>query len=325
MLFKKKTRIVNKPKNLNLEVTNFCNLACPMCARTTSMSRATKHMDLELFKKIIDDVVAWEGGGPHVKMHQFGEAFMHPKFFEMIDYVTNSGVRCSFSSNGTLLNEKNIEKILSVKSKVRMMLSLDAATEKTYNFVRSQPSGKSYPFEKVMNNVELLLRKHQEMKSKLRITLTIVDMPIKGNEIELFRERWGKYVDGKKVKIHVAKFTAFGGAVDDVKQFGIGDDHPSTRKKTYPRKACGAVEREMTIQSDGHSVACCYDVNGEIKLGNARDKSLRDIWYDAQYNDLRSKHRNLDFKTIPLCDGCTLTYKLPTEENSALLDVDAKA
>ena len=43
------------PTHLMIEPTNHCNLRCALCPLTSGMSRPRGHMDLSLFKKIIDE------------------------------------------------------------------------------------------------------------------------------------------------------------------------------------------------------------------------------------------------------------------------------
>ena len=43
------------PKTINIELTNMCNLRCPVCPTHFAMTRERGFMDFELFKSIIDE------------------------------------------------------------------------------------------------------------------------------------------------------------------------------------------------------------------------------------------------------------------------------
>ena len=58
------------PTHLQVEPTNLCNLKCPLCPVTEGLKRPKGHMDLDLFKKFIDEVgdyafliILWDWGG----------------------------------------------------------------------------------------------------------------------------------------------------------------------------------------------------------------------------------------------------------------------
>jgi len=70
-----KTILSSIPKVLNLEVTNFCNLNCPICV--VKNTREQGFLDISLLKKIIEenktilkDQFIW--------LHFNGEPLLHP-------------------------------------------------------------------------------------------------------------------------------------------------------------------------------------------------------------------------------------------------------
>ena len=51
-----RTQLSGKPVHLKLELTNYCNLSCPMCPHQ-SMQRPVGYMSPTLFRRIIDQAV----------------------------------------------------------------------------------------------------------------------------------------------------------------------------------------------------------------------------------------------------------------------------
>ena len=43
-----------KPHVFNVETTNYCNMTCVMCPRTTLMTRKNEWIDNEVFEKVLD-------------------------------------------------------------------------------------------------------------------------------------------------------------------------------------------------------------------------------------------------------------------------------
>ena len=66
-----------------IEVTDSCNLRCPVCYARSGPER-TQHRSLALIEKMLDAVVRNEGH-PDVVQISGGEPTLHPEFFEIIE------------------------------------------------------------------------------------------------------------------------------------------------------------------------------------------------------------------------------------------------
>ena len=93
-----------------VEITDVCNLDCPVCFADSGMSRETnlphlsyKHKSLETVKAMLDTVVASEGE-PDVVQLSGGEPSMHPQLFEILDYIQTLPIRhVMINTNGIRL------------------------------------------------------------------------------------------------------------------------------------------------------------------------------------------------------------------------------
>ncbi|WP_131667730.1 radical SAM protein [Psychrobacter pygoscelis] len=93
-----------------VEITDVCNLDCPVCFADSGMSRETnlphlsyKHKPLETVKAMLDTVVASEGE-PDVVQLSGGEPTMHPQLFEILDYIQTLPIRhVMINTNGIRL------------------------------------------------------------------------------------------------------------------------------------------------------------------------------------------------------------------------------
>src|SRR5437773_5901443 len=71
---------LGKPQIFEIETTNACPYTCIMCPRTYAMTRPIGHMDLGLFRSIIDQVKpAWQMEStrrpPLIRLLHYGEPF----------------------------------------------------------------------------------------------------------------------------------------------------------------------------------------------------------------------------------------------------------
>ncbi len=287
------------PPVLNIEVTNECNLECPMCARTTSMSRPVQHMTEEMYRKTVDQ--ASEGGVETIWLHMFGESLLHPKIYDYIRYAADKpGIRrVALSTNVTTLTEKNSRRILD-SGLHHLILSVDAHSEDVYEVVRG------FNFERVMSNARKFLDLHRDSETEMSVEVSIINMGIKRGEIADFKADWAEY-ESDRVQVLVKQLINFGGLVN-TEEFS-GDDGVDTAVPHGNRRVpCRKLWKSLTIMSNAEVVACCYDVDGSMTYGNLKDKSLAEIWDGAAIASLREKHLKLDFKSLPLCNGCDATF-----------------
>ena len=85
------------PTILQLEPTSECNLRCKICPSGTGMDRPSGHMDLNVFKKIIDEI------GQYLFLILFwdwGEPFLNPEAYAMIEVAHQRGIKIMSSTNG---------------------------------------------------------------------------------------------------------------------------------------------------------------------------------------------------------------------------------
>lgn len=95
-----KGRIVlsSLPKILNLEVTNFCNLNCPMCVAKNT--REQGFLQLDLLRKIIKENQE-TFKNQFIWLHFNGEPLLHPKISEIIKLLKQNKIRTRLSTNAT--------------------------------------------------------------------------------------------------------------------------------------------------------------------------------------------------------------------------------
>src|SRR6476619_8029501 len=96
-------RAPTMPEIVQIESTNICNAKCVFCPRD-EMHRRQGVMSLELFKKIVDECA--ELGITHVRVHNYGEAFLDRHLTEKVRYAKQKGIReVGMISNGSLITE----------------------------------------------------------------------------------------------------------------------------------------------------------------------------------------------------------------------------
>ncbi len=85
-------------------VTPACNLACAHCYASASsgQNRRDAVLDGAQARSVIDDLAAWK---VPVLLFSGGEPFCRPDIRELAEYSKSKGLRVTFSTNGTLIDD----------------------------------------------------------------------------------------------------------------------------------------------------------------------------------------------------------------------------
>ncbi|HLL15792.1 MAG TPA: radical SAM protein [Pyrinomonadaceae bacterium] len=153
-----------------IEVTDYCNLECPVCIVNNQYSN---HMSLGDFQEIIDLLVRHEGVLDTVTLSG-GEPTSHPQFWELIDIATRPEVgRVSVVTNGIRI-ARSKEFCARLKEKnVYVILQFDGFTDDV---------------QKAIRGVDLMETKHRALEhlGEFNISTQIAFVPARGvNEHQL--------------------------------------------------------------------------------------------------------------------------------------------
>lgn len=86
-----------------IELTNFCDMACSYCPHS-AMTRPKGHMSAEVLDKCITH--SKNIGKERMILHHFGESLLHPLLEERLRQVKEANLTIQFSTNGTVLDKK---------------------------------------------------------------------------------------------------------------------------------------------------------------------------------------------------------------------------
>jgi len=114
-LYPKMNRVSGFPLHVDIETTAKCNLSCPMCpSRHVSKVRYKEygHMDMGLFKRIVDECV--RNKVYSIRLSWRGEVLVNPRLSECVYYakVVKRIPSVSFLTNGSLLRGEIAEKLI---------------------------------------------------------------------------------------------------------------------------------------------------------------------------------------------------------------------
>ena len=121
------------PLYIAWQVTNECNLACLHCIEESGPGKAfhDELSDEQVFQ-VLEQAMDLEV--PYLSFSG-GEPMVHPRFFDMVEYVCGRNGQLKIETNGAYLSPENCERLkrLGVKA---VQVSLDGASRETFNRMR---------------------------------------------------------------------------------------------------------------------------------------------------------------------------------------------
>lgn len=294
------------PYMLQIEPTNMCNLKCPVCpAGTDRLERERRHMQLDEFKSLIDDMqdhllflILWE----------WGEPFMHPQLPEMIKYAAERDIKTLTSTNAHFLHNDDYLKRILTSGLSTLIIAIDSLEQDLYEIYRKK--GK---LSNAVEGLRKVVQLKKALRSKTRINLRMVIMKQNEHELEHMR-RFAKEVG---VDVFTVKTVNPSCGVDAEDEQLVPTDLKYRRyvynDGTYERKRMDVHCRKMwfmcNISANGDVIPCGYDYTSELQVGNIFTSPLSHIWNSPEAQDLRGR-LYYEKESIPKCKECGVNYAL---------------
>lgn len=300
------------PEIYQIEMTNRCNLKCPMCLRTTDMVRDDDVLDpklLELMHERGDF-----GGSYYVELQMAGEPTLHPKLADVIAYLKGTvGVMVGLSTHGLLIGKK--ASVLPALMELNdLTISVDSVDPEVYAKMR-------YPAKlpQLLAALEVLFaevaRRKEAEEPVPFIELQLVATPLVegsgdvGALQALMAERgWDEHA---AVRVTNDSFVEMQG-----------------RGKVEKRSAdiCLNPFSSVSIAHNGDVVSCCYIFDpkrDEINYyGNLYDHSLGEIWASERVQEMRRSH--IEGRQQDQCASCYLYSPMAIHQNIVARSVQSQ-
>jgi radical SAM protein with 4Fe4S-binding SPASM domain len=293
------------PCVLQIEPTNHCNLACPLCpAGRNELRRPRRHMALDEFRGLIDETqdylmlaVLWN----------WGEPFLNPALPEMIAYASERGIRTATSTNAQYLRDDGyLERVLT-SGLSTLIIAIDSLDEEAYRAFRRRGS-----LERAVEGLEKVVALKRRLRSSTLLNLRMVVTRHNEAEVDTVAELGRRSgVDCFTVKTVNPSCGSY--ASDDelvpldprLRRFLYRD---GTWERLRSEKSCERVWMMANVLADGSVVPCCYDFDGSMAVGNAFGTPFRKIWASREYAELR---RRVLFEkdSLPHCRECHTSFK----------------
>lgn len=276
------------PSQVLVDLCQVCNYECIHCPQSQfkhSSVFSGAYLDFELNKKLVDEVKSYgKDMTQQIRYAAAGEPLLHPKWLELIEYaVKNSGTMVTLTTNGSLLNDESIDKLLDIGLGL-IDFSLDAFNDDTYAEIRRNGN-----LEVVRNNVLEMLKKKKEKKSKTKIIVSFVEQEKNAAE----RDEFKKYWEEQGVDFVVLRKCHSAGGF-----FYKNNGNVNIQPCVYPWE-------RIQLDANGKLSFCPASWLGKTELEcDYKNTTIRDIWNGPEYKQLRKEHLENKFEKYTVCAEC---------------------
>jgi len=277
------------PTTVVLELVNRCDLECVMCYQGFRNHAEKFTVDEDMLDKIFND---FKKNKLSALMLTASEPLLYKHFDKVLKRAEEAEIMDVFIfTNGNLLNEKNSKLILN-SCVTRLFVSIDAATEDTYNKIRVPVSKRLLEksrLEKLENNVKNFVKIKKDLNKKLPLTrVSLVALKENSHEIDLFKKKWHNIVDSVEIQRETS-----------IEVYDKIKNYRGPKLKNYN---CNKPWGDMAIYSNGLVGPCCNLVGRKTPIGNVKDSSIEKIWNGPKMTKLREGFKNNNPNEI--CKSC---------------------
>lgn len=323
------------PRELQVEVTGACNLACTMCLvrYRPKIGRRSGAMCFHTFREIVDALPELD----KLTLQGLGEPLLAPDLLQMVEYAAARGVRVGFNTNGTFLTPAVSERLIGAELDW-LHVSLDGATAETYESIRDGGD-----FGLVTANLRALVEARRSLAStKPFVQLVFVAMRRNLHELPALvrlAADWG--VDAVWVQnlSHSFGDTDPSGSYSEIRTFaerealwrapdgrmervfrdaaavagelGVELRLPRLAQPASSSRAAGTAGCHWPFESayvthDGKVQPCCMVMGADrAVLGRVGEASFGEVWRGDAYRRFRSALLTED-QPPDVCAGCSL-------------------
>jgi MoaA/NifB/PqqE/SkfB family radical SAM enzyme len=290
---------MNRLNDINLEQTNYCTYQCIFCNRN-SMTRKKGFMSLEDLAWVIKNITCRNSFSGHLQLPGWGESFLDTLLPEKIAMLRKNFPRARIMTTTTLgvnLQTGYFQDL--VRSGLNLLqVSVRGLTRETYAAVHGVDR-----FELVMNNMKIIAEELSRTTQKCDVLVRgRLDASNAGNSLAFCpdnKQTAAKFQD---------KISSYGFYYSEDTLLNSGNTYIHNKLGPNPEPCSiykGKLANTLIVTWDLHVLPCARIGNNEVVLGNLREKSLREIFYDQPRRDFLQAHKTLQLKEkYPFCWYC---------------------
>lgn len=271
------------PWTVKIETTQGCNRSCKFCPVPLIYGKRYNFLTPEIVTIIAQQLRDWDAKRAwRFELAMLGEPTMNKHLPYILNSIRNALPKSQITvfSNGDIIKSQleqcNVNYLLNLYNSGLNILAVDCYDKENLDFYTNLilPYGVT-KYNYFDNDYPLYAKKSSG--HELRDMVIINDLAT-SQDLGSVREMHN-----------------YGGNVDN-SSFGISNEPVVA--------GCEKPFRDLVITHVGDVIICCLDANKDVKVGNIKNESLKDIWYGKKFMDIRRSLARQERIGRP-CDTCS--------------------
>lgn len=300
--------------NLHFELTSACNERCIHCYIPNQKKSEGKGMPIEKVKSLIDEFA--EMGGLHVTLSG-GEAFLHPKLLEAMEYCREKDMMITILSNLIALKDAQIERIKAANVSL-IQTSLYSMVPEHHDMITTV----SGSFQRTKTALEKLIAADVPMQISCPVMKANKDdykdvllyaksLNVKAQTDYIMMARADLETDNLANRMSIEETEKL---LRELIEYNVDYREHALEHLTEDEKIKELdIERYKNQPLCGAATdSCCIAENGDVYpcsgwqafvLGNVNEKSLREIWDNSENAKRLRSVKQSDFPQCITCEA----------------------
>ena len=315
-------RMRTGPRQVFVELTARCNLACVTCSVDYGRLRDGPEKDMPL--STVERLLPWLEQAQSINLNFVGEPLLHSRFREVLRLLGESRAKVHFNTNGTCLTDDLCRELVR-RPVGSVVVSVDG--------VESNHPIRGVSYQRIRDNILRLVQARNGAGRRLPVigiayTLmrrnlpelprVLEDLLLKGVDVVHVQPLVIFYESLRRENIYDApgleatlrrcrriaessgsRLTVFrSNFAEDERHVSLGQDLPQLGA-TSTRYGCMDPFYEVKVHHDGLVESCSYGLANGF---NVNEQPLAEIWNSTWYRSLRSRLCRGDF--VGRCECC---------------------
>lgn len=325
-------KLMRTPRQVDIDITNRCNLRCRYCYHFGSAGDVKKDLPAGEWLKFFTEL--GEAAVMNVTLCG-GEPFIRDDLMEILQGIIDNHMRFSILSNGTLITEEIAHHIADTNRCNTIQVSLDGSNPEIHDSCRGAGS-----FIRAVDGIRCLQR--MNIPVSIRVTIyhqnvgdldAIARFILEDLKIPSFSTNAADYqglgmknfpdlqltIDDRNramkelvrlKKKYNGRITAQAGPLAEAEHFSRMQKGHLAGEKIEGRgilSACGCPWEKISVRADGIFVPCMF--LSHIELGRINIDSLADVWQNNRDLNTFRNRRTISLESFQFCKGCEYIHQ----------------
>lgn len=296
---------LDTPFSFYIEPTRFCNLKCFYCMHSTrddvngefkKLKYDIKHMSVEQFEKIADDIQGFNQVIKRISFSGIGEPLMNRNIPKMVKILRDSGKvdRIDILTNSLLMDNQFAQELIDAGVS-KIIVSIQGLNAEDYK----ENCSANINYDTLLSQLKYF---YDNKKENQEIYIKIIDVMLKDKEDEQkFYDTFGNMCDSIYIE-HLISLEQPMGNLD-----GKADDSKNLfNEKVVVKNVCTIPFYYVSINVDGDVFHCSPPgLPREFSYGNVYKDNLVDIWNSKNKRDFLKLQLSQGKPNISWCKKCT--------------------